>query len=233
MPRKKSSKRPPCPDPGNYDWVHCKEGGYWRRKRQSSAVNSVLQENNGHLKKVSPLNKAIRQILQPYLKDMAPGRLGNRMNGLMMRGRKSTGKTNVGYLTGMDFQQMHTVDKIIARTHIVTERDVANGTFTLTVPRLHRFVQEWPNPKVTDYRIGLIMVYGRRGKKHELLVDHEYSDKLPCDSEGDAIHLQLPLSNKLGFWMACLQLECFEGRFGVSGNKHRRMVVLRAEGVVG
>jgi hypothetical protein len=230
MPRKKRPRKP-CPDPLRYEWVNSKEGGYWRLKRMSSAVNKTLKENSNNMTIVSPVNKQIRDLLQPYRKEMGRFRLSGEMNKRLMRGRRETGKTDLRYLRGLNFQEVYTMDKIIGREYIKTERDLVKQVYRVSVPMLEEHVSEWPNAGVTEYRFGLIIIQQRKRRK-QTIVNDVYSANYPCGAKDGEIVLELPLAKDTVWWMACLKFECFVGRFAITSHRQVRLEVMDAEGEV-
>jgi hypothetical protein len=78
------SRRPPCPDPENYIWVHTEDGGYWRRKRGSvkpAKLNMQFKEGNELMKIAAPAAKRIVQKLRAFLDRMKTGRLNATISG--------------------------------------------------------------------------------------------------------------------------------------------------------
>lgn len=230
MPGKKqhNRKRPPGPDPQQYEWVESSEGGYWRQKKQKgSPVNSSFAENNAATSLLAPAIKRIRNRLEEYTRSLDPGRVQGKMSGLLSGPFKKTGRLDLAVLKGFEFQKEHVLDKLLLAQYQV---HVYSNYVELVIPVAEWAVQKHNN-LVTDFYFEGILLYGDALKEGSLAV--EYASSAPysfTNTLKESCKLQLPLPPKNIPWMLLLKVSCLEGNEMAAHVKHYGMKVVEVGG---
>ena len=227
MPKHKGGE-PLLPFSDDYIWVKTREGSYWRRKRgtvKPATLNDAFTENVRLATLLAPVGKRIIVKLQPFISNLAVGRITLNFSNLLRRALKETGRVDLTFFRHYDFQKKFPLERLLL-SHQVTQ---SNGQVVVTIPIDHCTIK-FQSKLVTDYFFELILLHGDPMKERGLRIESVSSPVYPFQPNNEwmkksvcRLSVELPDKNP---WMVMLKLNSHEGNRMAIHPKHYRMKVV-------
>jgi hypothetical protein len=202
------AKRPPCPDPDLFVWVHTVDGGYWRRKRgtiKKASLNAAFAQNASLTAVTNQAGKRIVGKLSPYLDRLAIGRTFSTLTGALKKGYNAAGRTSYRYLKDLDMQPKYRLDRLLKPVYTVEQMSEA---VRVKIP-IDGATIDHTGGLVSHYYFELVILQGDAGADDELRIDCDTSAVYPIGSGGiTECVLQVDVIKKP--WMVFLKLNTIE-----------------------
>lgn len=224
--KKKSSKRPPCPDPELYVWVNRIAGGYWKLKRgtiKQAVLNDSFKQNSSAFAITSPAAGRIRNKLEEFTGRLAVNSLHQRLNGKLVKAYNTKGIIDFSQFSGFEIQADHPLEAILPAPYQVQQK---KRLVEILIPVSPGVVKQH-NRLVTDFYFEAILLYGdvlkAKGLQTEYAVSKPYSF---INTITDECKLVLPLPANNEPWILLLKVSCLEGNEMAIHAKHYGMKVV-------
>ncbi len=213
--------------PQAYVFIETKEGGYWRLKRgtvKKAVLNKAMKQSSRLLTKASHAGGAIRNALAEFTYDLATGRLGNRVNRLLMQSLKEKKVIDFSYLEGLEFQDAYLFDRLV-KTPCFFETDKQKKVFRFGIDISENSVKQF-NKLVTGYRFAVILLYADTTDRKNLKIMQQSSPQYSFTPDKERWVAEISFPKKMKQWLFCVRAECFEGKEPSAHPKMRAMKVV-------
>jgi hypothetical protein len=232
MAKKRKRGPGPCPDPNRYEFVG-RGQGYWRLKKTEVVLNPVMKANSKTMGAKSTLFKMMLDRMHVFLHQMHVTGTFNEMIKRAMVADEETGELprDLRIMRGLDFQPDNTFEAVFGYLTIHTTKDPERGVYRIEHFMLGTYLEDWPNREVSEYRVGLVLVYREEGSE-ELKLLSNFSDKYTKEEWEGKITTEIPFTPELPLWMMCVRVEVFEPGEGVARGRNVRMMALDAGGAI-
>jgi hypothetical protein len=222
---------PPCPGRmEDYVLITTKEGSFWRRKRgtvKPATLNTKFAEAAQATRIISPVARRIRLALLPYLNGLTTGRLNTRIGNQLRKSLQEKNTLKLGYLQGVELQQDHSLDEMLAAGYRVSMDDQnISILIPLELHALHR-----PNNLATHYYFEAVLLFGDLNKESGLQTTTVSSPPYAFNSNAQTnCSLTLPLPADAD-WCLLLRLACMQGNSAIADTSSYRMKIIAGKAV--
>lgn len=227
MPTYTKRELPPCPgDPKDYQLARMYGKYYWRQRRGRSTpitLNDSLQARATAMKMMKPTLQQLRQLLCSFMQPLPPGRLHQRLFGMLQEGWVSKQQIDYGLLKGMELAPEWPLEKLLKAPYVSS---LTQGSLQLKIAATKQAIVP-RNNLVTEFVLETLFISGEGDgilTANETSVLYDITTGITTDC---LFEYKLPEQQS---WMLLLKAACFEGKEWAVNRKHYGVRVVAAGG---
>ncbi len=161
MPTYSKRNLPPCPgNPEDYQLARLDRKYYWRLKRgrrKPAVLNYSLQARADAMKALRVTIGELRLAMSLFMDPLPPGKLHQRLFGLLQGSWVAEKKVNYGALKGMELQPLWPFDRLFKSQYSTRE---TSGVIQLTIPATDHPVMP-RNKFLTEFVLEAMLISGK------------------------------------------------------------------------